>query len=281
MEAAVDAERALGAATRQSQAEVAKEEAEAVKRQAQHASRAKALELAVDPDGSRQRLQKASSASAAALMQLAEEWEAHRGPLLEKIREAQSARRRRKEGAVQKMAQVKQLRGEMKQMVSELGDRDETVARLSKELVKAKGAARSTYTDRIMDVVRNLRKQKLGIEKILADIRESQKEVNGLSETVQRSFAATDEIVFRDAVKSAASKQCYKAVAAMHDAFGRLVEHVQEISNANAEEGDLQGRVAELGARNTSEAIERVKADLEVMKKENATLEEAKAASAG
>jgi len=40
-------------------------------------------------------------------------------------------------------------------------------------------------------------------------------------------------------------------------------------------------RVAELGARNTSEAIERVKADLEVMKKENATLEEAKAASAG
>jgi len=180
------------------------------------------------------------------------------------------------------MSEVKSLRSEMKQMVGELTERDETVARLTKEKSKARGAARSTYTDRIMDVVRNLRKQKGAIETILADIRESQKEVNALSETVQRSFAATDEIVFRDAVKSAASKQCYKAVAAMHDAFGRLVEHVQEIANCTAEETDLQAKVAELGARNTAEAIERVKADLEVMKVENAKLEQAKAtASAG
>ena len=45
-----------------------------------------------------------------------------------------------------------------------------------------------------MDIARNLRKQKVEIERILTDIRESQKEVNALSETLQRSFAAADEV---------------------------------------------------------------------------------------
>jgi len=101
---------------------------------------------------------------------------------------------------------------------------------------------------------------------------ESQKEVNGLSETLQRSFAAADEAIFRDAVKSAASKQCYKALAAMHEAFGRLVDHVQEIENCTAANNDVQARVVELTARNTPEAIERVQADLKVMKAENTDL---------
>ena len=94
-------------------------------------------------------------------------------------------------------------------------------------------------------------------------------------------FTATDEIVFRDAVKSAASKQCYKAVASMHDAFSRVVEHVQTIENSSATNSELQAKVAELTARNTVEAIERVTADLKIMKAENAKLAEAKAASAG
>lgn len=280
-EAAVEAEAALTGTIRQLQAEVAREAAEAAKRGAAHASRAKALELATDPEGSRSRLTKASATTAAALMQLAEEWEAHRAPLLQRIRDAQRVREKRREGSVLKMAQVKQLRAEMKVIVAELTERDETQVRLNKEIAKAKGAVRSTYTDRIQDVVRNLRKQKAGIEKILTDIRESRMEVNRLSETVQRSFAATDDIVFQDAKKNASSKQCYKAVAALHDSFGRLVEHVQEISNCNAEEGTVQAQVQELTARNTAEAIERISADLKVMKAENAKLEEAKAAAAG
>ena len=76
-----------------------------------------------------------------------------------------------------------------------LQERDDASARLAKELERSKGGTpRSTYTDRIMDIARNLRKQKVEIERILTDIRESQKEVNALSETLQRSFAAADEV---------------------------------------------------------------------------------------
>ena len=281
-EAAVEAESALSGTVRQLQAEVAREAAEAAKRGAAHASRAKALELATDPEGSRSRLTKASATTAAALMQLAEEWEAHRAPLLQRIRDAQRVREKRRESSVLKMAQVKQLRAEMKVIVAELTERDETSVRLNKELAKAKGAARSTYTDRIQDVVRNLRKQKEGIKKILTDIRESQKDVNRLTETVERSWVTTSEPVFEDAKKkNASSQQLYKAVAALHASFGSLVERVQEISNCNAAEGTVQAQVIELTARNTAEAIERISADLKVMKAENAKLEEAKAAAAG
>ena len=282
-EAAVEAESALSGTVRQLQAEVAREAAEAAKRGAAHASRAKALELATDPEGSRSRLTKASATTAAALMQLAEEWEAHRAPLLQRIRDAQRVREKRRESSVLKMAQVKQLRAEMKVIVAELTERDETSVRLNKELAKAKGAARSTYTDRIQDVVRNLRKQKEGIKKILTDIRESQKDVNRLTETVERSWVITSEPVFEDATKkkNASSQQLYKAVAALHASFGSLVERVQEISNCNAAEGTVQAQVIELTARNTAEAIERISADLKVMKAENAKLEEAKAAAAG
>jgi DNA repair exonuclease SbcCD ATPase subunit len=192
--------------------------------------RKRALELATDPKGSRARLQEAVKQSAAALMVLAEEWEGHRAPLLDELREAQRARQSRKEGAVAKMSAVKTLRTEMRGMVGELQARDENLGRLQTELSKAKGANRASYTERILDVVRNLRKQKEEIRKILADIRDSQKDVNALQETLQRSFSAADEVIFRDAVKSAASKQCYKALARMHEAFANLVEHAQVAS---------------------------------------------------
>ena len=149
------------------------------------------------------------------------------------------------------------------------------------------------------------------IDSILADIRESQKEVNGLSQTLQRSFSAADEVIFRDVerTKSNAAKQCYKSLARMHEAFANLVEHVQAsaalpparaspaprdpsapractcalsrrwrardsqtIANSATTTVDLNTKVAELTARNTPEAIERVTADLKVIRAENAKL---------
>ena len=281
LEAAKAAEQALLTSAKQLEGEASAAAAEQERREQANSVRKKALELVLDPEGSRVRLQKAVAQSAAALMQLAEEWEGHRAPLLEQIRQGQRSRQLRREGAIAKMAKVKSLRVEMRGMVGELQSRDETTVRLKADLTKAKGAPRGSYTDRIMDVVRNLRKQKEGIATILADIRESQKDVNRLSETLQRSFSAADEVIFRDAVKSAASKQCYKALARMHEAFGNLVDHAQSIANAAATTAELEAKITELAAKKTPEAIERVSADLKVIKAENAKLLQQAAAASG
>ena len=106
------------------------------------------------------------------------------------MQDAIAARDERRAGAVAKMSALKGLRADMRGMVRELGERDETIGRLQVDLSRAKGAPRSAYTERTLDVVRSLRKQKAAIEAILGDIRGSQQEVNRLSETLQRSFAA-------------------------------------------------------------------------------------------
>ena len=49
------------------------------------------------------------------------------------------------------------------------------------------------------------------IGKILGDVKELQKEINAASETLRRSFATTDELIFRAAVKDPPSKKCYQA----------------------------------------------------------------------
>ena len=279
--AAREAQAALASSVRQLEGEVQQAAIEKQRRESAQQVRRRALELATDPVGSRKRLQAAIAQSAASLMELAEEWEGHRAPLLAQIRDAQRERQLRREGAVQKMAEVKSLRGEMRAMVRELGERDEAIASLGVQLGKmGKGAAgRASYTERIMDVVRNVRKQRSSIESILADIRESQKEVNALSEKLARSFGAVDEVIFREAStaasgsKAAASaKACYKSLAGMHEAFANLVEHVQTIANSAGITAELQKKIAELQARNTAEAIDRVTADLKVMKAENASL---------
>ena len=82
----------------------------------------------------------------------------------------------------------------------------------------------------------------------------------------------TWQVIFRDAVKSTASSKCYKALARMHEAFGNLVEHAQSIANAAATTAELGGKIGELTAQKTPEAIERVSADLKVIKSENAKL---------
>lgn len=105
--------------------------------------------------------------------------------------------------------------------------------------------------------------------------------MNDLSEKMRRSFAAADEVIFRDAEqkKSAASKQCYRALARMHEAFANLVEHVQSIATATDNENELQAKIDELTARNTPEAIKRVSSDLQMIKSENAKLKASAAPS--
>ncbi|MBW04188.1 Coiled-coil domain-containing protein 22, partial [Eschrichtius robustus] len=57
--------------------------------------------------------------------------------------------------------------------------------------------SRLAYTQRILEIVGNIRKQKEEITKILSDTKELQKEINSLSGKLDRTFAVTDELVFK------------------------------------------------------------------------------------
>ncbi len=60
---------------------------------------------------------------------------------------------------------------------------------------------RSIYTRRILDIVKNVKKQKLEINKILIDMRNVMKEITLTTDTLNRSYAVTENLMFADAKK--------------------------------------------------------------------------------
>ncbi|XP_041339749.1 coiled-coil domain-containing protein 22, partial [Pyrgilauda ruficollis] len=57
--------------------------------------------------------------------------------------------------------------------------------------------SRAVYTQRILEIVGNIRKQKEEIGKILEDTRALQKEINALVGKLERTFSVTDELLFK------------------------------------------------------------------------------------
>lgn len=60
-----------------------------------------------------------------------------------------------------------------------------------------KDVNRSAYTRRILEIVSNIKKQKVAIDQILIDTRSIQKDINQLSGKLDRTFTVTDELIFK------------------------------------------------------------------------------------
>lgn len=80
-----------------------------------------------------------------------------------------------------------------------------------------KEVTRSAYTRRIMEIVKSIQKQDTTIRQVLVDTRALQKDINQLSEKLERTFFVTDELIFRDAKKDDAVRASYKQLAALHE----------------------------------------------------------------
>jgi hypothetical protein len=61
--------------------------------------------------------------------------------------------------------------------------------------------ARKRYTRRIMELVRNISKQKEDIDKVLIDTRAVQKDIAQLGEKSARIYAETEDMIFKNAKK--------------------------------------------------------------------------------
>lgn len=56
---------------------------------------------------------------------------------------------------------------------------------------------RSSYTQRILEIISNIEKQKRDINKNLQDTRIVQKEINSLDGKVERCFISIDDLMFK------------------------------------------------------------------------------------
>mmetsp|Transcript_52261 Transcript_52261/g.131204 ORF Transcript_52261/g.131204 Transcript_52261/m.131204 type:complete len:757 (+) Transcript_52261:112-2382(+) len=235
----------------------------------------KTLDLLPNGEENVKRLRELADRSAERLMILATQWETVRAPLLERYRKLKLQFSDRKSNAQRLLVEMKKMREQMLGLADEFRQRDGVYKELASAFeAMPSNISREVYTDRIIDIVRQVKKQKVDIDKILRDTRDLQQEVNTISGTLDRSFAVAQELVFQHAStsKDPAAKEAYRLVVGIHQDFGALAVSVHERGQVRNKILQTEERIETMGKRVEALRLEQVQSDLEKMETANRAL---------
>ncbi len=268
------------AKTRQLEAELAAQLARKKTLEAEYKIKAATLKMLPNAEANIEKLQGICEGSNARLLELATQWESHRQPLVSALRDIKMGLQRRKGECKWKVGEIRRMRDEMRTMAQQIRDAEERHALLSKELAKMpKNINRAVYTYRILDIIKQVRKQRVEIARIIGDIRGVQKETNSVAETLRRTELVTDDHVYKAASASktkggdtTAYVQTYRYLTEIRQKFDDMVTTAEEMGRLEGNTRDLQSRAKQLAARNVALNFERIKSDLSTVRAENKQL---------
>ncbi len=236
----------------------------------------KALEMLPDAQSNIAKLQDICGKSAERLVELGTEWESHRVPLVASLRKHKEGLSVRKETCRKMVEEMKSMREEMKGMASQVREKEERFELLKAEFQRMpKNINRIQYTYRIMDIIKQIKKQNVEIEKIIGDIRQVQKDINSVGERLKRTETVADERMFKAANaanKDEAHVKSYKLLAEMRATFEQLVEAVTEAGKADTTIRDLESKIEQLTQRLSSNNIDQIEKDLAQVKEDSQKL---------
>lgn len=230
------------------------------------------MDLLPDAKNNIERLRQLAQDNAEKLKTLAADWEKYRQPLLEEYRSIRDKMSGREEEAKKQLEQIKEMRAKMKDMVDEINRKDEKYKQLLEVYKTLPKDNRSNYTRRILEMVKNVKKQIVEINKILVDTKNLQKEINSVSEVLNRTFTVVEETVFQDAPKDPVASTVYKKLAAMNDSFQKLIESVEQTGGARNDILVLEENIAKIHSRTSALNMESIEADLKQVRAENAKM---------
>ncbi|RXN29411.1 coiled-coil domain-containing 22 [Labeo rohita] len=197
------------------------------------------IDLLPDAENNLLKLQSLVEASSKRVVHLASQWEKHRVPLIDEHRR-------------------------LKELCSN--------RELTEYETLSKDVSRSAYTMRILEIVGNIKKQKEEITKILSDTKDLQKEINGLTGKLDRTFAVTDELVFKDAKKDESVRKSYKYLAALHENCTQLIQTIEDTGTIMREIRDLEEQIETENGKRTVSNLEKILEDYKAIRQENSAL---------
>lgn len=112
----------------------------------------------------------------------------------------------------------------------------------------------------------------LEVDRVLAQTRGLQKEINALSGKLERTFAETDELLFRDARKDETVRKAYKLLASLHANCELLVATEEERGALLRETRELEEQADGQKRRTREDQVETVVRDCEEMREMNEQL---------
>ena len=222
------------------------------------------------------KLQVICGASAKRLIQLAQEWETHRRPLVEQLRNKKMSKAARRATCRAMVEEMKRCREEMVRMVQDIKEKQERAQVLSEEMSKLpKNINRNIYTHRILDIISSIAKQNKEIDKIVSDIRDIQKTINNNSSAVSRADAVAEELIFSAANAQGsdpATVDTYRRLRTLRSKFESLLQSVSKQGQLEKQNRDLEKKVDQEQSRVSQHNFERIRQDLEQVLKDNNSL---------
>eukprot|EP01080_Neovahlkampfia_damariscottae_P002296 gene2296-2469_t len=229
--------------------------------------------LLENKDENIKKMKNITSSSGEHLIELAKEWEQHRVPLIQKIRKLKNDQKNLKDDYSKKLESVKKNRKLLEENVTDIKQKEDLLNKLKVDFQQLpKNVERKNYVDRIMDINKNVDKQKLEINKILLDNHLISNESNELSKKLIETFQKVEEVIYQEAQKEEYAKTLYQNIVQMREGFSSLIKLVRDGGEMNNEIRDLETSMDHLNSRNDSLNLERLVFDLNSMKKENQSL---------
>ncbi|KAJ8016383.1 hypothetical protein DPEC_G00006640 [Dallia pectoralis] len=219
------------------------------------------------------KLQALVEGSAKRVVNLATQWENHRAPLIDEHRRLKMLCSNREVESSRKLSEIKELHDKIRQSAEEAKKKEGLYKQLITEFESlAKDVNRSAYTMKILEIVGNIRKQKEEITKILSETKDLQKEINSLTGKLDRTFAVTDELVFKDAKKDESVRKSYKYLAALHENCTQLIQTIEDTGTIMREIRDLEEQIETENGKKTVSNLEKILEDYKAIRQENSVL---------
>ena len=232
-------------------------------------------------NGHLEELQRNAAMTADRLTDLATEWESVRVPLVSQLRSLRAETVGREEKSQWQLAAMRDMRREMKDMVATARSKEEHLqaltaqaAKIQKKSIQSEGAtkSRAEYSERLIEINRNVRRQKMEMNKMLGENFKLRKEIADMQETLGRSFSAADELFFAEAKNSADRKEMYRSLVGIHDGYASIVKDTDQVVSTSSTISDMESQVQELSGRLSASALEGMQRDLAAMEEENKQL---------
>ncbi|XP_027023066.1 coiled-coil domain-containing protein 22 isoform X1 [Tachysurus fulvidraco] len=231
------------------------------------------INLLPDAENNLIKLQSLVEASSKRVVHLASQWEKHRAPLIDEHRRLKELCSNREMESSRKLSDIKDLHDKIRQSAEEAKKKESLHKQLITEYeTLPKDVSRSAYTMRILEIVGNIKKQKEEITKILSDTKDLQKEINGLTGKLDRTFAVTDELVFKDAKKDESVRKSYKYLAALHENCTQLIQTIEDTGSIMREIRDLEEQIETENGKKTVSNLEKILEDYKAIRQENSAL---------
>lgn len=134
------------------------------------------------------------------------------------------------------MNEIRLLRDKERELSQELKNKEQQYIQLANEIQKvSKDTNRSAYTQRILEIINNIRKQKDEIEKVIEDTRMIKKDINILSGRLDRSYAVAEE--------TCRFETANRLLKTLHSKFSSLIDSVEKTGATVREIRDLEEQV--------------------------------------